>query len=419
MKSQILTESQELRLKNKQLQMKISGMEASQEKLDNSVQSLLKDIEGKNKELRELQETLDKERNEKSVLADQYVMKIQDRGEMNDTLQREVELLKAELDQQLTSSNIMKNDLEVRLRERETGLLALNEEKTKLEQACQKYETEIRDRIKENLDIMDDYDNAKAVELKQLNLINEITKSNQELTSTARKQQKELNELKAKLQEMESEIHDETKSSIETSNSLDAVEKKNQKLEEAMQQAIEALTDKDDVIARLVKHKNELEAKLQEASEASDVASMARDQYKEKLKEFENYQQQTADQFQKEKENFDKRDKEQTEFLNQLVRDLENCKEKLLEKTQMIHDIGVELTNEMDQNKSTSQSQLAIINDLKQKLIEAENQLTSKDGNIKKLSEENRYINDKLIQKLETLETLKLENNNWDRKSVV
>lgn len=415
-KSEIIAESEEAKFQNKQLQMRISGMQANKGNIDASVQALLKDIENKEKELGQVQETLNKERNEKSALVGQYNMTVEDRNQMNDTLQREVELLKAELDQQLTSSNIMKNSLEMKLQEKESELVTLNEEKAKLEQSCEKYETEIRDRIKENLNIMDDYDNVKAVELKQLNFINELTKSNQELTTTARRQQVEIEELKAELVRMENEIKAEKTAGIETSNVLDTLEKKNQKLEESMTQTIQSLTDKDDIIARLVKHKDDLETKLQHSNETLNVATMARDQYKQKLQELDKQQLQIADDFQKEKENFDTRDKEQTEFLNQLVKDLENCKERLLEKTQMVHDMGVELTKETEKRRSTSDTQMAIIKDLEQKLVKIDNKLATKEASINKLTEENRTINEKLIQKLETLETLKLENTDYKKR---
>ena len=450
-------------------QQKLNNLETSLQNKESTVNMYQKSSEEKDIALVDLNHTLEKEQKEKIALMTHYTAQLNDQTELNRTLQRENELLKQEMDRQLETSSAVKMELEEELqsvqeqcasldamrgeqdaarhqhqnevkglkeeiqslaqqlqtiadsseqekRNHEIEMKSLQEkcdtlsyERNQYEDACQKYETEISDRIRENLNIMEDYDKSKVVEHKQLNFINELTKSNQDLNNSFRKLQSEFDEISIQLELTKSEVTEAKEHQNTAFTQLEDEKKKNDKLQSDLGSHLQNITEQDQL------SKN-LHAEIERLRQSLDVTKHELEEMgREKADLTEQYDILANEKILKEKqsqeeiEGFVKRDQEQTQVLNKLVNDLEETNQENITNTGLLNDLIHDHNQLRERTQAEGTSQLSIIQDLEKQLIDLTNTTGQQRGNINKLQEENRDLNNRVIESIETIEKLKLD----------
>jgi len=408
--TETIREAEQANLTIKKLEQRISSLEANLESKENTLNMCQKSSEEKDITILDVNHMVEKEQKEKAALTNQYSAKLSDQTEMNKTLQREIELLKQELDKQLETSTTLKNNLEIELKSEGEKRDTLAMERNQYEEACRKYEIEISERIRENLHIMEDYDKAKAVEHKQLNFINELTKSNQELNMSLRKLQSEFDNISGQLTITKSEVIEAKEHQESAFKQLDEEKKRNEDIESNLKSRDKHLDDRDKTVEKLNADLERSKASLEASKQNVQEVTSNRDNIMGKLENLEK-EILAKDAISQEEINIlMQRDKEQTELLNKLVTDLENMKEQSNVKTEL----SDRLQNELVELHKTSQFEYESLRytsqSLEKQVIDLTNLAGTQDGKINALQNENRELNTRVINDVEVTEMLKLEN---------
>ena len=431
-KLEVIHESQETKSQLMLSQQKLTNLEASLTNKDNTLNMCQKGSEEKDIALIELKHALEKEQQEKMTIAGQYSVKLNDQTELNTTLQREIKLLKEEMDRQLETSTLVKNELEAEIKsaqdkcisldgtrvELESARLAyeqeskessdkiqslkyqletiadnstqdsrsfamevqqlqekcdtLTDERDRYEDACQKYETEISERIRENLHIMDDYDKSKVVEHKQLNFINELTKSNQDLNTQLRALQSEFEQVQDQLELTKAEV---VKVQGHHDNALAYLveeKKKSEVLQEDLGQRVNRITEQDKTSLNLQDEIQRLQNCLDATRQDLQEVTMEKGDLTEKYTKLEAAKVSNEEKAQREIESFAQRDEEQTSVLNKLVNDLEKTKHENVTKTEMVGKLKEELGDLYEKTQLESNDRFNTIQNLETQVFNRE-----------------------------------------------
>ncbi|XP_066921084.1 putative leucine-rich repeat-containing protein DDB_G0290503 [Clytia hemisphaerica] len=409
-KTQIIHESEDLKTQIIQLRQKIRTMQTTLENKDNTLNMCQKISEEKDVAMVDLNHMFEKEQKEKIALASQYSSKLTDQQELNKTLQREIELLKQELDRQLETSTNVKNELELELKAAQDKSQTLFDERSQYEEACQKYESEISERIRENLHIMEDYDKSKVVEHKQLSFINELTKSNQDLTTTLRKIQTEFEEIKIQLQLTKSEVVEAREHQQSAFQQLEDEKKTNRDLESNLQNGAKTINEQDQLAKKLQNEIDRLKAELAETTENLQEITNNHREVEERFTNLESETTSKSSKAQEELDDFVRRDHEQTNMLNKLVNDLEDTKHDNELKTELAKNLQSELQEIQERSRFDNENQLRTIRDLEKQVFDFTNSAEQQAGKMNKLEIENQDLSTKMIQCIENIGSLKIEN---------
>ena len=468
-KLEVINESEEVKSALLVARQKLTNLEASLVNKENTLNMYQKSSEEKDIALVDLNHMLQKEQKEKVSLATQYSTQLNDQTELNRTLQLENELLKQEIDRQLEISLSVKNDLESELKtiqekctsldstrgEQETSrhkyeieakelrqeiqslthqLVTLTDtskqekrnfeiemkslqekcetlayERNQYEDACQKYDTEISERIRENLRIMEDYDKSKVVEHKQLSFINELTKSNQDLTTNLRKLQSEFDEISVQLNLTKSEVSEAKEHQNKAFTQLEDEKKKSEMLQSDLGSRMQQITEHDQLSKNLQDKMERLQLCLDVTNHKLEEMTKEKAELAEQYGALEIEKTQRDEQAQGEIEGFVQRDQEQTSVLNKLVNDLEQTNQENLSKTEQVEKLTQDLNDLYERTHMKSINQLSTIQDLEKQVVDLTNTVDQQFGNINKLQDENRDLNNRVIECIETIEGLKVD----------
>ena len=450
-------------------QQKLTNLETSLVNKENTVNMYQKSSEEKDIALVDLNHTLEREQKEKTALMTRYSTQLNEQTELNRTLQRENELLKQEMDRQLETSSAVKMELEEELKtvqeqcssldasrgEQDAALLkhqnevkglkeeiqslaqqlqtlvdtsdqekrnhememkslqekcdTLAYERNQYEEACQKYETEISERIRENLNIMEDYDKSKVVEHKQLNFINELTKSNQDLNNNFRKLQSEFDEISIQLELTKSEVTEAKEHQNSAFTQLEDEKKKSEELQSSLGSRLQHITEQDQLSKNLHSEIERLRQCLDVTKHESEEMAREKADLTEQYDTLANEKIKKDAQSQEEIDGFVQRDQEQTQLLNKLVNDLEQTKLENSTKTEQIEKLTHDLHELHGRTQAEGESQLNTIQNMEKQLVDLTNTTGQQSGNINKLQEENRDLNNRVIESIEIIEGLKLD----------
>ena len=393
----------ELQTTSKRLEMSLSREEANEA----SFSTLNNELSEKKNQLFESQKQLRNEKAERKIEVEIQTRKINGEKQGNEELLREIEKQFLQTKDQAGKIEILKKQNDEKRKEVD----ALTHQKNELDKKCQKYVSELGERIKDNGNLASRLDDMELHETQKDSTLCETMLTVEELKEKLSIVENENKGLQTKLENTTKENQEQKNIRKKAETDLQENKKKVDELEGYLKDNNEMLKNNETIFKQYSMEVKGLGTKLVEKTNLADELKNQNEEFLLELQKEKQMIENIKEEHRKELSEFIDRDEEHRTLLDKLLKKVEGLQNKAELANQLSHDC--ESLREIDSKQSNVIKELET--DLKQKhhdVLEKEEKiekLTDKAEEADALKLENKKISEWLKQNQTKLEDLQSE----------